>query len=64
MSRPDEEADSIRRAGVLLWALTDPQKTPRVPTAIRKAAKEALRHYPGPTRTALLFQEAEKGKSR
>lgn len=61
MSRPEEEQRAIRLVWGFLHALTDPQKTKRIPSEIRRAAGSLLRHYPGPARTEQIFADARKG---
>jgi hypothetical protein len=46
MTLPDERYRAVKAAESLLKDLLDPQKTPRVPKAIRARASGVLRHYP------------------
>ena len=46
MTLPDERYRAVMQAHNLLVDLVVPQRTPRVPTAIRQRAQSALRHYP------------------
>ena len=46
MTLPDERFRAVMKAHSLLVDLVVPQRTPRVPTAIRQRAQSALRHYP------------------
>ena len=46
MTQPDERFRSLKQAKKLLEELCDPGKTPRVPSAVRERALNALRHFP------------------
>jgi hypothetical protein len=46
MTLPDERFRSIQRTEEFLEALTNPQKTSRIPKEIREQARWCLRHYP------------------
>jgi hypothetical protein len=46
MTIPTERTRSVLSAREFLYALIDPQKTPRVPRPIRQHALRVLRHYP------------------
>jgi hypothetical protein len=46
MTTPNERYRSLKSAKKLLEELCDPGKTPRVPSAVRERAKDALRHFP------------------
>ena len=46
MTLPHESARAVVMTRRFLFELLDPQKTPRVPGAIRRRAGELLRHYP------------------
>lgn len=47
MTLPYERRRAINNTRQFLVDLTDPKKTPRVPSAVRKEAFRCLRHYPG-----------------
>ena len=47
MTLPDERYRALKWAESFLQDLLDPQKTPRVPRAVRAQARSVLRHYPG-----------------
>ena len=49
MTLPHESARAVVMTRKFLFELLDPQKTPRVPRAIRRRARELLRHYPWDT---------------
>lgn len=46
MTTPDERYRSLKQGKKLLEELTDPGKTPRVPSIVRDRARGILRHYP------------------
>ena len=46
MTLPDERYRALLQAKKLLQELTDPGKTPRVPSIVRDRARGALRHFP------------------
>lgn len=46
MTIPLERRNAVIRTQDFLLDLTDPKKTPRVPTDVRKRAISLLRHYP------------------
>jgi hypothetical protein len=46
MTLPDERFRALKQGKKLLEDLTDPGKTPRVPSIVRDRARGALRHYP------------------
>jgi len=46
MTLPSERYNAIRNARNFLCDLMDPSKTPRVPAAIRKRARDRLKHFP------------------
>lgn len=46
MTMPDERLRAVNSAREFMYALLDPQKTPRVPKDIRGWARRVLRHYP------------------
>ena len=46
MTLPDERYRAVKYARQFLQELTDPNKTPRVPSIIRNQARGILRHYP------------------
>lgn len=54
MTMDHERWDSINWTRSFLRDLLDPQKTPRVPRAIRIQAARLLRHYPEETWVAEL----------
>jgi len=43
---PEEEYHSLKETYKLLCRIIDPQKTPRLPSELREAAKKCLRDYP------------------
>jgi hypothetical protein len=47
MTLPYERRWAINNTRQFLVDLTDPKKTPRVPSAVRKEAYRCLKHYPG-----------------
>ena len=58
MTMPDERRDAVNSTRIFLFDLLDPQKTPRVPSAIRKEAGRCLRHYPGEYYMAKASEQA------
>lgn len=46
MTVPIERTNAVNYTRNFLYDLLDPQKTPRVPKAIRQRALHLLRHYP------------------
>ena len=46
MSLPDEKRRAVASVRQFLFNLLDPQKTPRVPKAVRQEARRVLKHYP------------------
>lgn len=46
MTLPDERYNALIMSKKLLQDLTDPGKTPRVPSIVRERARTILRHYP------------------
>jgi hypothetical protein len=46
MTLPDERYRSLVQGKKLLQELTDPGKTPRVPSIVRQRVRAILRHYP------------------
>lgn len=46
MTVPYERTNAVKFTENFLLDLCDPQKTPRVPRAIRQRAASLLRHYP------------------
>lgn len=46
MTLPDERYRALLQGKKLLQELTDPGKTPRVPSIVRERARGVLRHYP------------------
>lgn len=46
MSLPDEKQRAVASVRQFLYNLLDPQKTPRVPKAVRQEARRVLKHYP------------------
>lgn len=46
MTIPAERTRAVLRTADFLSDLLDPEKTPRVPTAVREQARMLLRHYP------------------
>lgn len=46
MSLPDEKRRAVTSVRQFLYNLLDPQKTPRVPKAVRQEARRVLKHYP------------------
>ena len=46
MTLPDERYRAVMAARELLFDLTDPKVTPRIPQMIRLRAGHCLRHYP------------------
>lgn len=46
MTLPDERYRALKHGKKLLEELTDPGKTPRVPSIVRDRARGVLRHYP------------------
>lgn len=46
MTMPNERAEAVLTTHEFLRDLLDPKKTPRVPSAVRRAASRCLRHYP------------------
>lgn len=46
MTLPMERMNAIRNAKNFLYSLLDPQKTPKVPSVVRKEASRVLKHYP------------------
>jgi hypothetical protein len=61
MSILAEEKQAIKMAERLLYRLIQPSETKGVPLALRKEAQWILRHYPGRTRTDLIFDFVENG---
>lgn len=43
---PDEMFNAIRNARMFMVDLLDPKATPKVPTDIRKKARDRLKHFP------------------
>jgi hypothetical protein len=46
MSTSEEKYRAIKQGKRLLEELTDPGRTPRVPSAVRERARAVLRHFP------------------
>ena len=46
MTLPDEAHRAVIQTRQFLINLLDPQKTPRVPSAIRLQARRLVKHYP------------------
>jgi hypothetical protein len=46
MTMPNERLRALKQTARLLEELCDPGKTPRVPSAVRDRARQALKHYP------------------
>jgi len=46
MTMPNERARALKQTARFLEELCDPGKTPRVPSAVRDRARQALKHYP------------------
>jgi hypothetical protein len=46
MTLPMERINAIRNAKNFLYSLLDPQKTPKIPSVVRKEARRVLKHYP------------------
>ena len=46
MSTPEEQDRAISQVRRFLYDLMDPQVTPRVPTYVRKRARQVSKHYP------------------
>jgi hypothetical protein len=46
MTLPYERTRAVTSTEEFLYDLLDPQKTPRIPKAIRQRAHHLLRHYP------------------
>jgi hypothetical protein len=46
VSLPDEKRRAVASVRQFLFNLLDPQKTPRVPKAVRQEARRVLKHYP------------------
>ncbi len=46
MTVPNERTNAVKHTRSFLLDLTNPQKTPRIPKAIRQRALSLLRHYP------------------
>lgn len=46
MTVPVERTNAVNFTRSFLYDLIDPQKTPRVPKAVRQRALSLLRHYP------------------
>ena len=46
MTLPDEAHRAVIQTRQFLINLLDPQKTPRVPSAIRVQARRLVKHYP------------------
>lgn len=46
MTLPNERRNAVDRAREFLRSLLDPKKTPRVPLAVRREARDVLKHYP------------------
>jgi len=46
MTMPDEAHRAVIQTRRFLLDLLDPQKTPRVPTAVRLHARRLVKHYP------------------
>jgi hypothetical protein len=43
---PNERLRALKQTARFLEELCDPGKTPRVPSAVRDRARQALKHYP------------------
>ena len=46
MTLPNERTRALVNSKRFLRSLLDPRATPRVPLAIRRAARNCLKHYP------------------
>ena len=46
MTLPYERENAVNNTRELLYLLTDPKKTPKVPKQIREVASGLLKHYP------------------
>jgi|TARA_Y100000310_G_scaffold137475_1_gene136411 hypothetical protein len=65
MTLPHEKIWSIQRTRQFLRDLQDSQKTPKVPSSIRKEATSCLRHYPWKgDEEKFLISLIESGKMR
>ena len=59
MTIPREEKMSLEWAENFLIRLIHPKQTPRVPSAIRREARQILRHYPVKLKIEALYKEKE-----
>lgn len=57
VTTPYERKRSLKTAEEFMESLLDPKKTPRVPKEIRKRARMALRHYPGPFEVDMYWKD-------
>lgn len=62
MTMPDEMVNAIINARRFLYALMDPQETPRVPAAVRMEARGRLKHFPHETQFKALAKEINRRK--
>ena len=58
MTLPDERYRAVRQTKKFLIDLCSPQRTPRVPKAIRQQANSLLRHYPSDWDMTLAAESA------
>jgi len=61
MTLPDERVRAVQNARRFLRDLLIPSKTPKVPLAIRLAARQILKHYPGDLYLNDIFSENHRG---
>lgn len=60
MSLPDEKTRALMWAKRFMRDLLDPKKTPKVPSAVRRRAYSALKHYPAEYEIAKLHEKLPK----
>ncbi len=46
MTLPHERIRALDQTRVFLYALLDPQQTPKVPRSVRQWARRVVKHYP------------------
>lgn len=46
MTLPHERIRALDQARILLYALLNPQQTPRVPSNVRRWARRVVKHFP------------------
>lgn len=62
MTLPHERVMAVINTRTFLFNLLDPKKTPRVPSYIRKYARDCLKHYPDTAGLVDVFKQTKRKK--